>query len=177
MVSLVNRQQSGFGYISVLMLVMILGWVGASRFEDNQTKIKREKEKELLFILEAYHQAIENYYLASDDGTHALPEALEQLLLDRRFVRTKRYLRKLYVDPMTGTLPSAVRNEQNKIIGIYSSSRDWIMNNAGFERLYKEKGKKAEVTLTVFRDMTLIIDLESIKKKIALQKRLKNTSQ
>lgn len=174
---MVKRQQKGFGYISILMLVLILGWLGASKFEDNQTKIKREKELELLFILDAYHEAIVNYYLASDDGTHALPETIDQLLLDRRFIRTKRYLRKRYLDPMSGTVPALIRNAQHKIIGVYSRSNGWIINIAGFERLYQQKGNQAKLSLAVYRDMKLLVNLVSLKKKLAQRKRLKNAKQ
>lgn len=177
MVSVDQTSQKGFGYIGVLMLVMLLGWFGAAKFEDNQTRIKREKEQELLFILEAYHQALEAYYLASDDGVHVLPESIDQLLQDRRFIRTQRYLRKRYLDPMTGIVPTVIRNANKKIIGVYSNSTGWILNQAGFERLSQQKGQKLQATPTVYRDMKLIVDPVRLKKKLAQQKRVKNTSQ
>lgn len=171
-----KHRQSGFGYLSVLMLVMILGWVGASKFEDNQTIIKREKEYELLFILEAYHQAIESYYLASDDGVHALPETVENLLLDRRFIRTKRYLRKQYLDPVTGEALRLIRNRHHKIIGVYSQSNGWVLNQAGFNRLYKQKGNQLKPSVGIYREMQLVVDPVRLNKKLAQQKRLKNAS-
>ena len=172
---MIMRQQ-GFGYLSVLMIVLMLGWFGAAKFEENQTRIKREKEKELLFALEAYYYAIEQYYLASDDGTHVLPEALDQLILDRRFIRTKRHLRKLYLDPMTGAVPSLMRNENHRIIGVYSNSSEWILNQSRFSKLSRDQQQKAQAFMKVYRDMKLIVDPVTLNKKLAQQKRLQNSS-
>lgn len=63
---------------------------------------QREKEAELLWIGNQFKQAIGLYYERSPGAAKRYPEKLEDLLEDKRFVTTQRYLRRIYADPITG---------------------------------------------------------------------------
>ena len=82
----------------LLASVLILGLATAGVAELWSTKIQREKEEELLFRLNQYRQAIVQYRTANN----RLPKELKDLLEDRARLQIRRYLRRLYPDPMTG---------------------------------------------------------------------------
>lgn len=85
--------------------------------------VQREREKELLFIGNAYRQAIGSYYESSPAGVKQYPRKLEDLTLDSRFPNIKHHLRKLYSDPITRENEWGLVLEQEEIIGVYSKSR------------------------------------------------------
>ena len=62
------------------------------------TVVQREKEAELEFRLRQYREAIKRYRADHD----RYPQRLEDLLLDTTVLQRRRYLRRLYQDPMTG---------------------------------------------------------------------------
>lgn len=82
---------------------------------------EREKEAELLWIGNQFRQAIGLYYERAPDGVKRYPQALEDLLEDRRFLTPQRYLRKIYADPMSGkTQWDLVRDSGGGITGVQS---------------------------------------------------------
>lgn len=90
----------------------------------------REKEVQLLYAGNQYRRAIERYYLG---GPRQYPRALEDLLKDPRKPNTERYLRKLYLDPVTGSAEwGLVKAPDGGIMGVYSNSELKPMKTAGF---------------------------------------------
>jgi hypothetical protein len=84
------------------------------------TSLRREKEAELIHIGNAYYRAIMLYY-ESPTGVRRYPRQLEHLLKDERFPETRRYLRKLYPDPMTGSIEwGTLRAPDGGIMGVFS---------------------------------------------------------
>lgn len=131
---------SGFTYIGVLMLVAISGiglaGVGIVWHQDAQ----REREKELLFIGEAFRHAIGSYYENTPGGTKQYPKKLEDLILDNRFPMTKRHLRKFYTDPFAHESAWGLVLQQGQIIGIYSMSELVPIKTTGFLPQYETFG-------------------------------------
>jgi type II secretory pathway pseudopilin PulG len=97
-----GRRQRGFTYLCALLLVALAGAGLAAISELWSHARQREKEAELLWIGNQFKQAIGLYYQRSPGAVKRYPEKLEDLLEDRRFVSTQRYLRRIYPDPMTG---------------------------------------------------------------------------
>jgi len=91
----------GFTYIGLLIAVVLLGIGLALVGEVWNTAVKRDRERELLFVGDQFRQAIGRYY-ESSPGVKQYPRKLEDLLEDKRFPVMKRYLRRIYLDPMTG---------------------------------------------------------------------------
>lgn len=124
---------SGFTYIGVLMLVAISGiglaGVGIVWHQDAQ----REREKELLFIGDEYRKAIGSYYESSQNTTKQYPKTLNDLILDKRFLATKRHIRKLYADPNPSEKAWGLVEQQGQIIGIYSLSKQKPIKIFGFQ--------------------------------------------
>jgi type II secretory pathway pseudopilin PulG len=119
----------GFAWVVVLMALALASaaWaVVAQRWSD---KMSREKERQLLRVGDAYAQALAAYRASSPGSDKRYPDALEQLVLDTRFVGTRRHLRQLYPDPMTGQ-PDWVllRDARGDISGLRSRSerQPWV---------------------------------------------------
>lgn len=96
-----GRGQTGFTYIAVLLLVAALGMGFAAVGETWSHAREREKRAELRWVGNQFRQAIGLYYERSP-GLKRYPEKLEDLIEDKRFVTTQRYLRRIYADPTTG---------------------------------------------------------------------------
>lgn len=115
--------ERGFTYLWTLALVAIMGLGIATTAEVYTTSRQRDKELELIFIGHEFRNAIERYYNASRaGGGHQYPASIEQLLRDDRFPEIRRYLRKVYLDPMTGKAEWGVVRVGAGIVGIYSTS-------------------------------------------------------
>ena len=115
-----------------IFLVAVLGLGLAATGEVWQTAAQREREIELIFVGSQYRKAIERYY-RSAQGYGRYPRQLEDLLKDPRRPETRRYLRTLYADPVTGTTEwGLVRAPDGGIAGVYSLSEDAPIKTTGF---------------------------------------------
>jgi type II secretory pathway pseudopilin PulG len=119
----------GFTYLTLLLMIAVMGIVLGVAAEVWHTAVQREKERELLFIGNQFRTAITLYY-----RNHAkFPHNLEDLLKDPQYAFTKRYLRKLYRDPITGTSEwGVVRIGDGGIVGVHSLSEKHPVKIAGF---------------------------------------------
>jgi type II secretory pathway pseudopilin PulG len=110
------------------------------------TVIKREKEKELLFRGGQIRRAIESYYNgAPGGGGTQYPVSLNDLLKDSRYLATQRYLRKVYLDPMTKDGQwGLVMAPGGKIKGVFSKSKEKPLKVGNFSEDNKsfEKAEK-----------------------------------
>jgi type II secretory pathway pseudopilin PulG len=115
--------ERGFTFVVVLVLLALtaLGMSLAGPLWSEQ--MRRERERELLRIGTMYAKALRDYYHASPGSDKEYPQQLEQLLMDTRFVGTRRHLRKLYPDPISPKQAwGLMRDEQGGIVGVYSQS-------------------------------------------------------
>jgi type II secretory pathway pseudopilin PulG len=108
-----------------------MGVVLGATAEVWHTTVRRDKERELLFVGSQFRTAIELYYL-----NHArYPHSLEDLLKDPLYPSTRRYLRKIYRDPMTGRNEwGVVRGADGGILGVHSLSEMQPIKISGFGR-------------------------------------------
>ena len=113
----------GFTYIGMLVAVVLIGISLAVAGQVWSTTAKRERERELLFVGGQFRQAIGSYFEASP-GVKQYPGKLEELLQDQRFPVVKRHLRKIYVDPITGSRDWGLVRMGERIVGVYSRSDD-----------------------------------------------------
>jgi hypothetical protein len=97
--------------------------------QNEDIKIKREKEQDWLFIGNQYQRAIASYYNNPPNGIKTLPIKLEDLLLDSRFIAPVRHLRKLYGDPLNHQQDwTLIKTQDEQIIGVYSKSNEAILS-------------------------------------------------
>jgi len=128
--------EGGFTYLIVLLFIAVSALALGSVAQVWATAAKREREKELIFVLGQFHQAIQNYVRASTGPqaaqaqaqvavpAEALPQELDDLIKDPRAPDVRRYLRRIYVDPMTGSAQWGLIRRQGRIVGVYSLSED-----------------------------------------------------
>lgn len=126
------RRQDGFSYWIVLFLVATLSIVSVRAIENTLTKERREKETELLWRGMAYREAIRMYYESSPGTAKSYPAELQDLLLDTRLVRQTRPLRRLYSDPLSGGDWEVIRNDDGRVTGVFSRSKQAPIKRAGF---------------------------------------------
>jgi type II secretory pathway pseudopilin PulG len=127
------RRALGFGYIGVLILVAMMSAALAGAGEVWHTAQKREKEQELLFAGGQFRRAIAQFYANSPGKARRYPLHLDELLQDPRHPGIRRYLRKIYLDPMTGNAKwGLVTGPNGEIFGVHSLSEDEPLKKAGF---------------------------------------------
>jgi hypothetical protein len=102
-----------------------------------RTLAQRDQEEELLFAGDQIREAIAAYYAATPAGQLRYPRRLEDLLEDRRERVMRRYLRRLYFDPITGSAEwGMVMAPDGGIAGVYSLSEAQPLKLADFPPRY-----------------------------------------
>lgn len=134
-----RNRVGGFTYIGLLIAVAMIGIGLAATGVVFHHQAQREKEKQLLFAGEQIQRAIGSYYESSPGGDKRFPQSLEDLLLDRRYPVTRRYLRRMYADPMTGKGEwGLVRGGPGeRVIGVFSLSEKKPVRIANFPARYE----------------------------------------
>ncbi len=97
-----NGKQHGFTYLSLVILVAIIGLASAATIKLGAILQRSAAERELLAIGAEYADALESYAKATPPGQSPLPPSFKELLRDTRFPTVRRHLRRVYVDPLTG---------------------------------------------------------------------------
>jgi type II secretory pathway pseudopilin PulG len=95
-------RQDGFTYVGLIVLVTIVGLVGAATLKADALLRRAAAEQELLEIGAAFSAALTSYAEATPRGQPQQPPTLDELLKDPRFPGARRHLRKIFVDPVTG---------------------------------------------------------------------------
>ena len=142
-----RRRNAGFTYIGLLVLIAMMGFALTVVSDVWLTTQKREKEAELLYVGDQIRVAL-GFYFASSPGGLRLPRTLEDLTRDPRYPGVRRYLRKVYRDPITGRAEwGLLKGPGDVIIGVYSLSEDEPFKQTGFslaDRAFEGKKKYSE---------------------------------
>lgn len=140
-----SRSQQGFAYLFVLLTVMLIGIVlGAVGTSWKQT-MQREREEELLFRGMQIQDAIARWHKPKPGiQQHVATQLndLKDLLQDPRSPETVRYLRKLYLDPMTNHEWGLVRDASHGIVGVVSTSSEKAIKQDNFPEQVKDFARK-----------------------------------
>lgn len=129
------RAQCGFTYLGALLLIAVMGAMLASVGSVWHTASQREKEYELLYAGEQFRNAIQSYYEKTPGAAKQYPKTLDDLLQDRRHSVVQRHLRKIFVDPMTGSAKwGLLMSEQGGIRGVHSLSDAEAIKTGNFSR-------------------------------------------
>ena len=132
-------KQKGFTYVGFLIVVALSGAGLAAYGEIASHQAQREKETELLFRGEQIRNAIASYYRKEQ----RYPQALAELLEDKRYPMPVRHLRRLYRDPMSGEADWGVVEAPGNggIMGVHSRSEAEPIKSGNFSEKNQEFAK------------------------------------
>lgn len=127
-------RQRGFTYVGLLLLVAMSSAALAAAGSLWSVESRREREADLLFTGAQFAQAIASFRERTPAGqAQRFPRDLQELLEDRRWPTPRRHLRRLYVDPMTGTRDwGLVAAPGGGVIGVHSLAEQAPLKRAGF---------------------------------------------
>jgi len=140
---LFQSNQYGFTFLTVMFSIVLIGTMIGTAARQLTTVAKREKEIELLFRGQAIRRGIELYYRTSRAGFSQYPRSLEDLIKDPGSPGVRRYLRKIYADPITGGEWVLIRDGSGRVKGVRSASEEAPLKTANFPQELKSfEGKK-----------------------------------
>jgi type II secretory pathway pseudopilin PulG len=144
----VARSQAGFTYVGLVVFVAILGMVGTATLKVDGLLRRAAAEQELLEIGAAFSAALRSYAAATPRGFTPVPPTLQDLLKDPRFPGTRRHLRKIFVDPVTGRAEWGVLYQGDKVgvLAVYSLSKARPLKVANFDERFQHFENKEHLS-------------------------------
>lgn len=147
-----THRQRGFTYLGLIILVAILGMVGAAGLKLGSLLQRQAAEQALLDIGAQFSDALYSYAAATPPGQPQQPPTLEALLRDPRVPQLRRHLRRRFVDPITGRADWGLVYQpgSNGIIGVHSLSVDKPLKVGNFETRFADLEGKEKLSEWVF---------------------------
>jgi len=138
----------GFTYLGLIILVAVIGLVGAASLKVGSLLQRAQAEEELLDIGAAFSDALRSYAAATPQGQPQQPPTLQELLKDPRFPNTRRHLRKIFVDPMTGKAEWGIMYLSDKVgvLGVYSLSNAKPLKVGNFDQRFLNMENKEKIS-------------------------------
>lgn len=143
-----RASQRGFTYLGLIILVAIIGLVGAASLKIDALLQRAAAEEALLDIGAAFSDALRSYAAATPPGQPQQPPTLQELLKDPRFPNPRRHLRKIFVDPMTGKAEWGIMYLGDKagVLGVYSLSSAKPLKVGNFDPRFLNMENKEHVS-------------------------------
>jgi type II secretory pathway pseudopilin PulG len=132
-------REQGFTYLGLIILVTIIGLVGAATIKVDALLRRAAAEEELLETGAAFSEALRSYASVTPRGQPTQPPTLNDLLKDRRFPEVRRHLRKVFVDPMTGKAQWGIvyAGDHTGVLAVYSLSDARPLKIANFDARFQ----------------------------------------
>lgn len=131
------HSQTGYTYLFLIFSIVLIGVAISVAARQWKTEIRREKEAELLFRGDQIRRAIGLYYSTARAGMNQFPRSLDALVKDPNSSATRRYLRKIYKDPITNDDFELVK-EGDYLKGVRSKSTDTPLKDGNFPPEYQQ---------------------------------------
>jgi len=124
-----KQRQRGSVFMGMLVTVAVVAIMLMQVGTLWSSVLQRERELELLARGNEIRRAIGLYYREGN----TFPKSLEDLVQDRRQPTVKRYLRKLYNDPLSGTTDwGVVAGPGDTIMGVFSKAHGTPFKQGNF---------------------------------------------
>jgi type II secretory pathway pseudopilin PulG len=145
------KGRRGFTYLTVMFAVVLIGLAASVAAQQWKTVVKREKEAELLFRGGEIRKAIFAYCATSRPGMLHCPSSLDDLLKDPGSPTARRYIRKLYKDPITNDDWELIKTKDgNYILGVHSKSEEAPLKSGDFPPEFKDFEGKEKYSEWIF---------------------------
>jgi type II secretory pathway pseudopilin PulG len=145
-----GRREGGFTYLGLIILVTVIGLVGAATLKIDALLRRARAEQELLEVGAAFSEALRTYAEATPKGQPAQPPSLKELLKDPRFPGVRRHLRKIFVDPLTGKAEWGIvwtnPGERKGVLAVYSLSKAKPLKQGHFDMRFSGFENKEHVS-------------------------------
>lgn len=130
-----GQRQGGFTYLGLIIVVTVIGLVGAATLKIDALLRRAAAEEELLLVGAAFADALTSYAAATPQGQPTQPPGMQELLRDSRSPAIRRHLRKVFIDPMTGTTDWGIAwlADRKGILAVYSKSAVQPLKIANFD--------------------------------------------
>jgi type II secretory pathway pseudopilin PulG len=126
-----KQRQQGSVFMGMLVSVAIVAVMLMETGTVWSSVLQRERELELLARGGEIRQAIGLYY----EHGKSFPKTLDDLVLDRRMPTTKRYLRRVYEDPLSGTTEwGLIKGPGDSIMGVFSTAKGTPFKQNNFSK-------------------------------------------
>jgi type II secretory pathway pseudopilin PulG len=143
-------REGGFTYLGLIILVTVIGLVGAATLKVDALLRRAAAEEELLDIGAAFSEALRTYAEATPKGQPAQPPSLQELLKDPRVPGVRRHLRKVFVDPLTGKAEWGIvwanPGDRRGVLAVYSLSKAAPLKVANFDKRFSGFENKKQVS-------------------------------
>jgi type II secretory pathway pseudopilin PulG len=128
-------RQGGFTYLGLIVLVTVIGLVGAATLKVDALLRRAAAEEDLLAIGAEFSAALASYAAATPRGQPLLPPSLKELLKDPRSPAVRRHLRKVFVDPVTGSTEWGIvwQGDHVGVLAVYSLSQAQPLKIGNFD--------------------------------------------
>jgi type II secretory pathway pseudopilin PulG len=119
----------------MVILVTIIGLVGAATLKIDGLLRRAAAEEELLFAGAAFADALTSYAAATPQGQPTQPPSLQELLRDTRTPAVRRHLRKIFIDPMTNSTDWGIvwLADGKGVLAVYSKSQAQPLKIGNFD--------------------------------------------
>jgi type II secretory pathway pseudopilin PulG len=143
-----RRPAQGFTFLGLIILVTIIGLVGAAGLKMGSLFQRAAAEEELLEIGAQFSEALRSYAAATPQGQPQQPPSLADLLKDPRSPNPRRHLRKIFVDPVTGKAEWGIVYLHDKVgvIGVYSLSDAHPLKIANFDIRFQNMENREHIS-------------------------------
>src|SRR5580658_2950039 len=141
-----RRKQRGMTLVELIVATIIMTLLTTMAVPLARYKVRRDKERDLVYALRTIHKAIDDYKdaalankIQTKLGTDGYPETLKDLvdgvnLSQSADAKKIKFLRRIPIDPMTGTTDWGLRSTQDdplstswggqNVFDVYTKSTD-----------------------------------------------------
>ncbi len=130
--------ERGFTLLVALFIVMVMGIMLGMMGESWSMIMRRDREEELLFRGKQIKDAIVRYNSVPGQSVTAVADLRSLYEADPRFLERRRYLRKNYLDPITGKEWNVLKDPIKGITGVVSSSDQEPLKKSNFPEEFKD---------------------------------------
>ena len=155
--SAISPSQGGFTYLGLIILLTVIGLIGAATLKVNALLDRAVAEEQLLDIGAAFSAALDSYAAATVQGQLPQPPTLQALLKDPRTPGLRRHLRKIFVDPVGGSAEWGIDYLADRVgvVAVYSLSQRQPLKIGNFDARFRGFENKAHIADWKFTAGTL----------------------